>query len=143
MDETKQETPVAQNPTRSELIKSLGTVLSAWTQLRRGSTTITYLSFLNSPLPTLSPSLLPNSSLKSSKMAAVARSIRPFASRALAQKPLAPVCRAAPAFRFPRGTRSFSQSPLGELSCRHSWSKESPGVLYKGIGIRSVLLGLH
>lgn len=60
-------------------------------------------------------------------MAAVARSIRPFASRALAQKPLAPISRAAPAFRFPRGTRSFSQSPLGELFYPQSWSMESPG----------------
>lgn len=54
-------------------------------------------------------------------MSAVARSIRPFASRALAQKPLASACRAAPASRFPRGTRSFSQSPLGELPCPSSW----------------------
>ncbi|KAJ5226222.1 hypothetical protein N7468_007447 [Penicillium chermesinum] len=55
-------------------------------------------------------------------MSAVARTIRPFASRALAQKPLAPMCRAAPAFRFPRGTRSFTQSPLelnGASSCRY------------------------
>lgn len=60
-------------------------------------------------------------------MAAVARSIRPFASRVLAQKPLAPVSRTAPAFRFPRGTRCFAQSPLGELSCPQSWSMDSSG----------------
>lgn len=50
-------------------------------------------------------------------MASVARAFRPLASRALAQKPAAPICRAAPAFRFPRGTRSFSQSPLCESKC--------------------------
>jgi hypothetical protein len=48
------------------------------------------------------------------KMSSVARAIRPFASRVLAQKPIAPICQASPAFRFPRGTRSFSQSPLCE-----------------------------
>lgn len=77
--------------------------------------------------PTSSPPFLSNSSSRYSEMAAVARSLRPFASRALAQKPLAPVSRAAPAFRFPRGTRCFSQSPLGELSCLQSLSMESKG----------------
>ncbi|KAJ5960632.1 uncharacterized protein N7479_007782 [Penicillium vulpinum] len=47
-------------------------------------------------------------------MSSVARAIRPFASRALAQKPLTSACQVSPAFRFPRGTRSFSQSPLCE-----------------------------
>ncbi|KAJ5039206.1 glycine cleavage system H-protein subunit [Penicillium rubens] len=47
-------------------------------------------------------------------MSSVARAIRPFASRVLSQKPLASACQVSPAFRFPRGTRSFSQSPLCE-----------------------------
>lgn len=47
-------------------------------------------------------------------MSAVARSVRPFASRVLSQKlPLAAARRVSPAMGFPRGTiRSFSQSPL-------------------------------
>lgn len=59
------------------------------------------------PPPLLSYSLL-------SKMAAVARSFRPFASRMLSQKlPLAPACRVSPVAAFPRGSvRCFSQSPL-------------------------------
>lgn len=48
------------------------------------------------------------------KMSSIARAFRPFASRVITQKPLASVCQASPAFRFPRGTRSFSQSPLCE-----------------------------
>lgn len=84
-----------------------------------------FLSFLNSlRLPLLSSFQL---LLSTSKMASIARSIRPFASQALAQKSLVPACRAAPAFRFPRGSRSFSQSPLGELLCPPSWQNESPG----------------
>ncbi|CAG8907479.1 unnamed protein product [Penicillium egyptiacum] len=47
-------------------------------------------------------------------MSSVARAIRPFTSRVLSQKPLASACQVSPAFRFPRGTRSFSQSPLCE-----------------------------
>ncbi|KAJ5578169.1 Glycine cleavage system H protein [Penicillium hispanicum] len=57
-------------------------------------------------------------------MATVARTIRPFASRALAQKPLTAAYRPAPAFRFPRGTRSFSQSPLAQVKKyteSHEW----------------------
>lgn len=100
---------------RLEAYQSLGIVLSS-TLLRRGSTvTLSFpTAYLKLSTPTFSLILLPNYSAYHFKMAAVARSIRPFASRALAQKPLAPVCRAAPAFRFPRGTRTFSQSPLGE-----------------------------
>lgn len=70
-------------------------------------------------------------------MAAVARSIRPFASRALAQKPLTPVGSAAAAFRFPRGTRNFSQSPLGEFCCPQSWSMELPGAFYVKLKLES------
>lgn len=55
-------------------------------------------------------------------MSSVARAIRPFASRVLTQKPLASACQIAPAFRFPRGTRSFSQSPLCEY-------REPPGAV--------------
>ena len=76
-----------------------------------------FLSFLNPPLSPPTSSFLLNSSILTFKMASVARAFRPLASRALAQKPAAPICRATPAFRFPRGTRSFSQSPLGECRC--------------------------
>lgn len=76
-------------------------------------------------------------------MAAVARSIRPFASRVLAQKPVAPMCRAAPAFRFPRGTRSFSQSPLGELSHTQIWSEMPPEASDGGIATENILFKPH
>ena len=48
------------------------------------------------------------------KMAAVARSIRPLASRMLSQRaPVAASCRVSPVAGFPRGSvRCFSQSPL-------------------------------
>ncbi|KAJ6120610.1 Glycine cleavage system H protein [Penicillium sp. IBT 18751x] len=71
-------------------------------------------------------------------MSAVARSIRPFASRALAQKPFASTCRAAPAFRFPRGTRSFSQSPLAQVKKyteSHEWIELAEGTNTAKIGI--------
>lgn len=71
-------------------------------------------------------------------MSAVARSIRPFASRALAQKPLASTCRATPAFRFPRGTRSFSQSPLAQVKKyteSHEWIELAEGTNTAKIGI--------
>ncbi|GLI73928.1 glycine cleavage system H-protein subunit [Penicillium ochrochloron] len=71
-------------------------------------------------------------------MASVARSIRPFASQALAQKPLASACRAAPAFRFPRGTRSFSQSPLAQVKKyteSHEWIELVDGSNTAKIGI--------
>ena len=51
-------------------------------------------------------------------MAAVARSLRPFASRTLSQNlPLAPrVPAVSPIAGFPRGSvRCFSQSPLGMI----------------------------
>jgi hypothetical protein len=131
--ENEAETPAAQNPTRSELIKVLASPLSRRRRNSAGEAPYTFLSFLNSPLPLLPLPFLLNSSPNYSKMAAVARSIRPFASRALAQKPVTPVCSAAAAFRFPRGTRSFSQSPLGELFCPQSWSMESPGALHMGL----------
>ncbi|KAH8426099.1 glycine decarboxylase subunit H [Aspergillus melleus] len=59
-------------------------------------------------------------------MSAVARSIRPFASRALSQKlPLAAARRVSPAMGFPRGSiRSFSQSPFMEVKKyteSHEW----------------------
>ncbi|KAF7594680.1 glycine cleavage system H-protein subunit [Aspergillus hancockii] len=59
-------------------------------------------------------------------MSAVARSIRPFASRVLSQKlPLAGVRRVSPAAGFPRGSmRSFSQSPFLEVKKyteSHEW----------------------
>lgn len=74
---------------------------------------IVFPFYLNSPLfPFLSHTF--NSFIPHSKMSSVARAIRPFASRVLAQKPIAPICQASPAFRFPRGTRTFSQSPLCE-----------------------------
>lgn len=72
-------------------------------------------------------------------MASAARSIRPFVSQALAQKPLASACRAGPAFRFPRGTRSFSQSPLGELFHGPSWSYESPAAFCGRIGDKDMV----
>ncbi|KAI2791310.1 Glycine cleavage system H protein [Penicillium oxalicum] len=71
-------------------------------------------------------------------MASIARSIRPLASRALAQKPLASTCRAAPAFRFPRGTRSFSQSPLAQVKKyteSHEWIELVEGSNTAKIGI--------
>ncbi|KAI9372725.1 glycine cleavage H-protein-domain-containing protein [Aspergillus egyptiacus] len=59
-------------------------------------------------------------------MAAAARVIRPFASRALSQKlPLSSVRRVSPAMGFPRGSiRSFSQSPFLEVKKyteSHEW----------------------
>ncbi|PYH99316.1 glycine cleavage system H protein [Aspergillus ellipticus CBS 707.79] len=60
-------------------------------------------------------------------MSPIAHSLRPFASRLLAQKlPLSSVCRAAAApASFPRGSiRSFSQSPLSQLKKyteSHEW----------------------
>ncbi|KAJ5291384.1 Glycine cleavage system H protein [Penicillium angulare] len=57
-------------------------------------------------------------------MASVARAFRPIASRAFAQKPIAPISAVAPAFRFPRGTRSFSQSLLAQVKKyteSHEW----------------------
>ncbi|PLB43671.1 glycine cleavage system H protein [Aspergillus steynii IBT 23096] len=59
-------------------------------------------------------------------MSAVARSIRPFASRALSQKlPLAAARRVSPVMGFPRGSiRSFSQSPFMEVKKyteSHEW----------------------
>lgn len=50
----------------------------------------------------------------SSKMAAIAGSFRPLASRMLSQRlPLASSCRVSPVIGFPRGSaRCFSQSPL-------------------------------
>ncbi|KAE8412178.1 glycine cleavage H-protein-domain-containing protein [Aspergillus pseudocaelatus] len=59
-------------------------------------------------------------------MSAVARSVRPFASRVLSQKlPLAAACRVSPAAGFPRGSvRSFSQSSFMELKKyteSHEW----------------------
>ncbi|KAB8231477.1 glycine cleavage system H protein [Aspergillus alliaceus] len=59
-------------------------------------------------------------------MSAVARSVRPFASRVLSQKlPLAGVRRVSPAAGFPRGSvRSFSQSPFMEVKKyteSHEW----------------------
>ncbi|KAJ5091645.1 hypothetical protein NUU61_006515 [Penicillium alfredii] len=71
-------------------------------------------------------------------MSAVARSVRPFASRVLAQKPLTPVCRASPAFRFPRGTRSFSQSPFAQVKKyteSHEWIELADGGKLAKIGI--------
>ncbi|KAJ5166896.1 Glycine cleavage system H protein [Penicillium canariense] len=71
-------------------------------------------------------------------MAAVARSIRPSAFRALAQRPLAPSLGAAPAFRFPRGTRSFSQSPLAQVKKyteSHEWIELADGSNIAKIGI--------
>ncbi|KAJ5574956.1 Glycine cleavage system H protein [Penicillium hetheringtonii] len=71
-------------------------------------------------------------------MASIARSIRPLASRAVAQKPLASTCCAAPAFRFPRGTRSFSQSPLSQLKKyteSHEWIELADGSNKAKIGI--------
>ncbi|KAJ5551231.1 hypothetical protein N7461_005929 [Penicillium sp. DV-2018c] len=71
-------------------------------------------------------------------MSSVARAIRPFASRALAQKPIAPICKATPAFRFPRGTRSFSQSPLSQLkkyTSSHEWIELVEGGKTAKIGI--------
>lgn len=37
-------------------------------------------------------------------------------------------------FPLPRGTRSFSQSPLGELFCPPSWQSESPERFCRRIG---------
>ncbi|KAJ5727793.1 hypothetical protein N7493_005613 [Penicillium malachiteum] len=71
-------------------------------------------------------------------MASVARAFRPIASRALAQQPVAPIYRATPAFRFPRGTRSFSQSPLAQLKKyteSHEWIELAEGGKTAKIGI--------
>ncbi|KAJ5752964.1 hypothetical protein N7520_009881 [Penicillium odoratum] len=71
-------------------------------------------------------------------MASIARAFRPFASRAVAQKPLASSCRATPAFRFPRGTRSFSQSPLAQVKKyteSHEWIELADGSNTAKIGI--------
>ncbi|KAJ5554140.1 Glycine cleavage system H protein [Penicillium frequentans] len=71
-------------------------------------------------------------------MASVARAFRPLTSRALAQKPLASSCRATPAFRFPRGTRSFSQSPLAQVKKyteSHEWIELVDGTNTAKIGI--------
>ncbi|KAE8378875.1 glycine cleavage H-protein-domain-containing protein [Aspergillus bertholletiae] len=59
-------------------------------------------------------------------MSAIARSVRPFASRVLSQKlPLSGVGRVSPAAGFPRGSaRSFSQSPflaLKKYAESHEW----------------------
>ncbi|KAL5342325.1 glycine cleavage H-protein-domain-containing protein [Aspergillus crustosus] len=59
-------------------------------------------------------------------MSSAARVLRPFASRALAQKlPLSSVRRVSPASGFPRGSiRSFSQSPFLEVKKyteSHEW----------------------
>ncbi|KAA8651900.1 hypothetical protein EYZ11_009456 [Aspergillus tanneri] len=59
-------------------------------------------------------------------MSAVARSVRPFASRVLSQKlPLPAARRVSPAVGFPRGSaRSFSQSPFWEVKKyteTHEW----------------------
>ncbi|GES59125.1 glycine cleavage system H protein [Aspergillus terreus] len=59
-------------------------------------------------------------------MSAVARSVRPFASRVLSQKlPLAAARRVSPVMGFPRGTiRSFSQSPFWQVKKyteSHEW----------------------
>ncbi|CAL5871130.1 uncharacterized protein PFLUO_LOCUS5376 [Penicillium psychrofluorescens] len=68
----------------------------------------------------------------------VARVVRPFASRLLAQ-PSTPLCRAAPVLRFPRGsTRSFSQSPLAQLkkyTGSHEWVELADGGKTAKIGI--------
>ncbi|CAG8150213.1 unnamed protein product [Penicillium olsonii] len=63
-------------------------------------------------------------------MSSVARAIRPFASRVLAQKPIAPICQASPAFRFPRGTRSFSQSPLAKIGITDYAAQSLGDVVY-------------
>ncbi|KAJ5082569.1 hypothetical protein N7532_011612 [Penicillium argentinense] len=71
-------------------------------------------------------------------MASIARTIRPFACRALAQKPSSPACCTAPAFRFPRGTRGFSQSPLSQLKKfteSHEWIELADGSKTAKIGI--------
>ncbi|KAF7718906.1 Glycine cleavage system H-protein [Penicillium ucsense] len=71
-------------------------------------------------------------------MSSIARSIRPFASRALAQKPFTCTPRAAPAFRFPRGTRSFSQSPFAQVKKyteSHEWIELAEGSNTAKIGI--------
>ncbi|KAJ5658418.1 uncharacterized protein N7484_002067 [Penicillium longicatenatum] len=71
-------------------------------------------------------------------MACVARAFRPLTSRALAQKPLVSSCRATPAFRFPRGTRSFSQSPLAQVKKyteSHEWIELADGKKTAKIGI--------
>ncbi|KAJ5902076.1 hypothetical protein N7495_002604 [Penicillium taxi] len=69
-------------------------------------------------------------------MLSVTRTIRPFASRLLAQKPL--ICASAPAFRFPRGTKSFSQSPLAQIKKyteSHEWIELIEGTKTAKIGI--------
>ncbi|KAF9885111.1 glycine cleavage system H-protein subunit [Aspergillus nanangensis] len=59
-------------------------------------------------------------------MSAVARTVRPFASRVLSQKlPITAARRVSPAMGFPRGSiRSFSQSPFWEVKKyteSHEW----------------------
>ncbi|OJJ49831.1 hypothetical protein ASPZODRAFT_57658 [Penicilliopsis zonata CBS 506.65] len=60
-------------------------------------------------------------------MSTVARSVRPFASRVIAQKPLSTpsIARLSPTLRFPRGnTRSFSQSVFWQVKKyteSHEW----------------------
>ncbi|CAG8943136.1 unnamed protein product [Penicillium salamii] len=98
---------------------------------------ITFPFYLNSLLFPFS-SYTFNSLRSYSKMSSVARAIRPFASRVLAQKPIAPICQASPAFRFPRGTRSFSQSPLAQLKKyteSHEWIELADGGKTAKIGI--------
>ncbi|KAB8076893.1 glycine cleavage system H protein [Aspergillus leporis] len=73
-------------------------------------------------------------------MSAVARSVRPFASRVLFQKlPLAGVRRVSPAAGFPRGSvRSFSQSPFLEVKKyteSHEWIELSDNGKTAKIGI--------
>ncbi|KAL4782029.1 glycine cleavage H-protein-domain-containing protein [Aspergillus varians] len=73
-------------------------------------------------------------------MSAAARVIRPFASRALAQKlPLSSVRRVSPAMGFPRGTiRSFSQSPflaVKKYTESHEWVELSDDGKTAKIGI--------
>ncbi|KAJ5553277.1 Glycine cleavage system H protein [Penicillium frequentans] len=110
--------------------------LSVHHHLRRGSTYS--FPFLNSPLLPLHFFFFSNPPSTTSKMASVARAFRPLTSRALAQKPLASSCRATPAFRFPRGTRSFSQSPLAQVKKyteSHEWIELVDGTNTAKIGI--------
>lgn len=101
--------PLPYQPVTSVLISSAGERAALAFRPACSITLRSSTSFLCFSLP-LSPTQLPPDFPKMS----VARAVRPFASRLLAQ-PQTPLCRAAPALRFPRGsTRSFSQSPLGE-----------------------------
>ncbi|KAJ5620652.1 hypothetical protein N7510_004636, partial [Penicillium lagena] len=99
------------------------------------------------PAPSLSPSstsflffasLSPTQFSPDFSKMSVARAVRPFASRLLAQ-PRTPLCRAAPALRFPRGsTRNFSQSPLAQLKKyteSHEWIELADGGKTAKIGI--------